>query len=337
MALLGASLILSFFVFKPYLFSILFALIIAVAVEPAYASIKRVVRNESLSAILTILLVVLLILIPLGFIATLLFQEAVSLYDFLTKPDSQIPALEFINQKFAAINSRFGIDLASDAQGAIRQSLNFVIQQTGSFFSSALGFVLDLFITVLALFYFLKEKARLSVIARKISPLADEHDELIARKMKVAVNSVVRGSLMVSLVQGMVASVGFTIFGIPNPIIWGAVAAIASFVPTLGSSIVTVPAVIYLFWTGSIPSAIGMAIWAMLAVGLVDNLLAPLLIERKLKIHPFLILLSILGGLSFFGALGFILGPLSLALTYALIEIYGLLQGKGQDSGTHEA
>lgn len=333
MALLGASLILSFFIFRPYLFSLLFALIVAVAVEPAYASIKRFVRRDTPAALLTILLVVLLILIPLGFVATLLFQEAMSLYGFLTQPDTQVPAIGFINQKLAAINSRFGVDLGADAQNMMRQGLNFIIQRTGTFFSSALGFVLDLFVFFLALFYFLKEKEHLARIARNISPLADEHDSLIARKMRTAVNSVVRGSLTVSLVQGMVASIGFTLFGIPNPIIWGAVTAVASFVPTLGSSIITIPAALYLFWTGNIAAAIGMAAWAMVAVGLIDNLLAPLLIERRLKIHPFLILLSILGGISFFGALGFILGPLSLALTYALIEIYGLIQGKAQENG----
>jgi predicted PurR-regulated permease PerM len=112
------------------------------------------------------------------------------------------------------------------------------------------------------------------------------------------------------------------IFDIPAPAVWGAVAAIAAFIPGIGTSLVIVPGIIYLLLTGNTAYAIGLAIWGAVAVGLIDNVLGPHLVNKGVHIHPFLILVSVLGGLSTFGPIGFILGPLVLALLFALLEVY---------------
>jgi predicted PurR-regulated permease PerM len=104
--------------------------------------------------------------------------------------------------------------------------------------------------------------------------------------------------------------------------VWGSIAAVAALIPGVGTALVVVPGVLYLFFTGSTGYAIGLLIWGLLAVGLIDNLLGPLVVNRGIKIHPFIILLSVLGGLTFFGLVGFILGPLIIAFLFALLEIY---------------
>ena len=108
----------------------------------------------------------------------------------------------------------------------------------------------------------------------------------------------------------------------PNPVLWGLVAALAALIPGIGTALILIPAIGYLFFTGSTGAAIGLLIWGVVAVGLIDNFLGPMLVNRGVKIHPFLILLSIFGGLSFFGPVGFVLGPLIIALVFALLEIY---------------
>ena len=125
-----------------------------------------------------------------------------------------------------------------------------------------------------------------------------------------------------ALIQGILTAVGFTFFGIPNATLWGSVAAITALIPGIGTALVLLPAILYLYFSGETLFAVGLLLWGMTAVGLVDNFLGPKLVERGMRLHPFLILLSVLGGVGFFGPLGFLLGPLVLSLLFALIEIY---------------
>ena len=119
---------------------------------------------------------------------------------------------------------------------------------------------------------------------------------------------------------------GFSIFGVPNPILWGSVAAVAALIPGVGTALVLIPSILYLFFIGETVSASGLLVWGIVAVGLVDNILGPKLVGRGIKLHPFLTLLSILGGISFFGPLGFLFGPLTLSLLFAFLEIYSTIR-----------
>jgi predicted PurR-regulated permease PerM len=155
-----------------------------------------------------------------------------------------------------------------------------------------------------------------------MSPLLDMYDERIFTKVDTAIHSIVRGSLVIGLIQGILTGVGFWVAGIPNPALWGSVAAIAAFIPGVGTSLVLGPGIIYLFITGSTVAAVGLLAWAVFAVGLIDNFLSAHLVQRGVAVHPFIILLSVLGGLAFFGPIGFILGPLVIAFLIALLDIY---------------
>ena len=173
-----------------------------------------------------------------------------------------------------------------------------------------------------ALFYLLRDGNRLKKSLMNISPLADNYDEIIFSKLRRAIRSVVVGSLTVSVIQGVLTGIGFYIFGIPNPALWGSFAVIAALIPGIGTSLIIVPGVLYLFFTGLHLHALGLLIFGVVAVGLIDNYLGPILVNRGVNIHPFIILLSVMGGLIFFGPIGFIAGPLIVALLFALLEVY---------------
>ena len=155
--------------------------------------------------------------------------------------------------------------------------------------------------------------------------MRDIHDETIFNKLALAINSVVRGNLAVAIIQGILTAVGFTIFGVPNAVLWGSVAAITALIPGIGTALVIFPAIIFLFISGEALSAFGLLLWGVMAVGLIDNFLGPKLASRGMRLHPFLILLSIFGGIGFFGPIGFLLGPIILSLLFALLEIYSLI------------
>jgi predicted PurR-regulated permease PerM len=219
------------------------------------------------------------------------------------------------NSELLSISS---IDFNKYAQQALQWSFTNI----DAVFSGIAKIIFNIFILILALYYMLKDGSTLKRNIIRFSPLQDMYDEQIFNKLQRAVNSVIKGSLVVGVVQGTLTGIGFAIFGVPNPALWGTFAVLAALIPGIGTALVLGPGILYLILTGSLPQAVGLIIWAIVAVGLIDNFLGPKLVGGGVHIHQFLILLSVIGGLSFFGPIGFILGPLVVSLLFALLEIY---------------
>jgi predicted PurR-regulated permease PerM len=175
---------------------------------------------------------------------------------------------------------------------------------------------------ILALYYLLKDGEKWKKGLISILPLSDKNAEEILTNLTSSVNRVLKGSFIIAIAQGLLAWIGFTIFGIPNAAIWAVVAGIASFVPTLGTSIVAIPAILYLFLSGMQLQAVGLMAWSALLIGTIDNLLNPYIISKDTEIPSLFILFSILGGISLLGPIGILIGPLVLSLLFSLISIY---------------
>jgi len=190
------------------------------------------------------------------------------------------------------------------------------------FFGLLLTALFSFMLMLLSIFYFLKDGERWKKTLITLSPLSDTDDKKIVAKLSQVVNGVIKGYLLIALMQGLLMGIGLGIFGVPNPALWGIVAAVASLIPSIGTAFVSIPAIIFLFATGQTIPAIGLLIWAVVFVGLIDNLLSPILISKNIKISPFLILFSVLGGISLLGPVGILVGPLTISLLYALISIY---------------
>ena len=212
--------------------------------------------------------------------------------------------------------------LSDNFNAYAEQGLNWLLQHLDSIFSNIAKIFAGIFVFLIALYYVFKDGKKLKSALTTLSPLQDTHDETIFGKLEDSVNSVVKGNLTIALIQGAATSLGFFLFGIPSATLWGAVAAVAALVPGIGTTIVLAPAILYLFVSGKTIFGFGLLLWGVIAVGLIDNLLGPKLVERGTRLHSFLVLLSILGGISFWGPLGFLLGPLTLSLLFALLEIY---------------
>ncbi|HIH22425.1 TPA: AI-2E family transporter [Candidatus Micrarchaeota archaeon] len=206
----------------------------------------------------------------------------------------------------------------------LKQGLQWLLQNVGFVFSNIAKILLNSVIFIIALYYFLKDGNKIKNLIIKFSPLMDVDNETILGKLKSSINSVVRGTLLVAIIQGILTTIGFTIFGVPNAVLWGTLTVIAALVPTVGTALVTVPAILFLFFTGEVYSSLGLLIWATVAVGLVDNFIGPKFMEKGMKLNPLVILLAVLGGLAFFGPVGFLIGPLIIALLVTLVDIYFL-------------
>lgn len=334
--------ILTFFIFKPFLSMLFVALVFAIIFNPFYKKILILLKDrKNIASFISVVAVCVLIVLPLIFLGALLFDELINLYDRVNDAGNA-SVLNDVALQIDSFVSRFipGFSFEFLAYIDVRQYadqiLEWAVGNFGSVFSSIFRVVLLMFLLILGLFYFFRDGDRFIETAKNLSPLINTYDEQIFHKIALAVNSVIKGHLVIALVQGILTGLGLFIFGVPSAIIWGFIAAIASFIPSIGTAFVTAPAIGYLFLSGHVPQAIGLIIWAAVLVGMVDNLLGPLLIERGIKIHPFMILISVLGGIQLFGITGFIAGPVVLALLFALLDIYPLLVYKAtHNSGGH--
>jgi len=324
--------VLTFYIFYPYMTSLLLAVVFSVMFRPLHRYISRIfskgVQSSSISTFVTLAVVAVAIIIPLIFVAKQVYMESENLYYSLTDEGSRSLLIDSLNAFSESLSYRLGGVFPAysfDSFNITKYVQNFLewsFANLDTIFSSITRFALELFIMLFALFYLLRDGGKFKQDIILVSPLADNYDEKIFSKLKQAIRSVVVGSLVVGLIQGVLTGLGFWVFGVPNPALWGSFAVVAALIPGIGTSLVIVPGVLYLFFVSTNLHAVGLLVWGIIAVGLVDNFLGPMLVNRGVNVHPFLILLSVMGGLAFFGPIGFIAGPLIVALLFALLEIY---------------
>ncbi len=325
--LLAGVSILAFFIFFPYLQVLFLAIVLAVVFYPLYRLCCRVLFGwESGSAFVSVILILMLTVLPLTGLGYFVFQEVKEIYLYYNEGEGNLKLLDYIGQGqrylgYVLPDQYVPETTIQDIDEYFSRGYTWLGQHVGGIFSNTVVAVTNIFILVLGLFFFLRDGDRFKKIMIKLSPLQNAYDEQLLGRMAQAVNSVVLGSILVAIIQGGFTTLGLFLFQVPSPFLWGTVAAIASFIPALGTVVVIVPAVVYVFFTHGILMAAGLALWGMFMVGLVDNFLLSYLFARSIKIHPFLIFLSVFGGIGFFGILGFMIGPILLALFFALVDI----------------
>ncbi|MEA2715140.1 MAG: hypothetical protein QOG91_168 [Candidatus Parcubacteria bacterium] len=345
--LLLCAVVAAIVIFLPFLTPVVLAVAVAVLVYPIYRFFCRLFGpkkwGSSLASFLTVLVIAIVIMIPLFFFAARLYDEIHALYGMLTDESGRSELIRSLNSLSAALSDRlfnlfpaYSFDSFNITE-YFKSALQWIFSNLNAIFSGFAKVVAFSFVFLIALFYFLRDG---EAIKRKFiswSPLLDHHDEYITATLRRAIQSVFAGTIVVCIIQGILTGLGFLFFGIPAPALWGSVAALAALVPGIGTSLVLIPGIIYLIVSGNIPYAVGLAIWGALAVGTVDNILGPYLVNRGIQIHPFLILVSVLGGLATFGPIGFVFGPLIISFLFALLEIYRKSFGQKNADAAAEA
>lgn len=309
---------------EPYAMVLLTAGVFAVIFSPIDGWLRRRIRSTRVTALLTVSLILLLVVGPLTTAVILMADQA---NDLLGRMDEirgwiagfsleSYPAFlalpDFIQERLVGI----------DVSAVIASIAAWVGQNIDAILLRAVDVVFKTFIFFMCLFYFLAERERLIAQILVLSPFRDRTDRSIIDRLALTIRAVVTGSLIVSVVQGVLAGIGMTIFGVPGALIWASLIIVAANIPYVGTSLVMAPVILYLLATGNMTGAIGMTVWAAVLVGGVDNLLKPILVEGRTRMHSLLILLTILGGLQVFGPIGLIVGPTVLAALFALVEMY---------------
>lgn len=305
----------------PFISALALAAIIVTICHPVFNFIRRYMprRNRSLAAFVSTLFVFLVIVLPLILISSLIVREIVTFYQDLDAGALNIQS-SFETLETAAQVYIPGFSIDFDAQ--LKSSAEWLTGNLGAIFAGTVSTLFAFFIALIGSFYFFRDGKELLDLVIKASPLPDDEDRVIFERLARAIRAVATGTLLVAIIQGTLVAIGFTIFGIDRAILWGSIASVGALMPGVGTTIVTAPAIIFLFFTGNYVNAVGLLIWSTLIVGIVDNLIGPYLMSRGNNLHPFIILISVLGGMALFGPIGFIIGPVVVTLFIVLLEIY---------------
>lgn len=305
----------------PFISALALAAIIVTICYPLYTRIIRRTpwQNQSLAAFITTLFVVVVILLPFLLLISTVVSEAAAIYNAAERGGANLGTTA---QQLQVALDTYIPAAELEVATIIQEVTNWLRGNLGAIFVSTASTVFSFFIALIASFYLFRDGREFTKQLVKISPLPDDQDELILQRLGQAVRSVATGTVLVALTQGTLTAIGLTIFGIDQAILWGTIAAIGALIPGVGTAIVLIPAVLFLIYSGDYVSAVGLSVWGMVAVGTIDNILGPYLMSRGNPLHPFIILIAVLGGISVFGPIGFIVGPVIVSLFKVLLELY---------------
>lgn len=304
----------------PFLTVIALSAALSVVVYPIYHWLNRSITFgvRWLAALITVIVFLAILCVPLFAIGVAVFEQSQNMYLWLVENGNVGTLLS----RASGMLGRFIPEGTFNLETRASEIIANLTSSIGTMFSATLSTIFSLFLVLLSMFYFLKDGAHWKKTIIRFSPLSNENDEKIIHKLKLAINGIIKGYLLIGAVQGVLMGVGFWIFGVPNAALWGVLAGIASLVPTIGTALVSIPAVIFLFAAGDTGNAIGMAVWAAVLVGSIDNLLNPVVVGKKIDIHPLLVLFAVLGGIALMGPVGILIGPLVISFMYALVSVY---------------
>ena len=318
------AIVLSFFIFKPFLAEIFLAIVLAIVAYPLYKKVQHIIPHESTASFVTTTIVLLLVVVPISFIGTLVVKEAVS---FTTSFNLEGAKFEEVVEKLdTSLSENVSVyepgTVSVDAiQGYLGKGVRWFAVNLQGVFVNVFDWLVSIAILLLALYYLFKDGNKLYKGVVVTSPLDDALDEKIGEEVTSIMRAVLSGRMVVGIAQGLATYIGFLFFGVGNALLLATVTTIISVLPLIGPLVVIVPVALYQIGLGDTTAAIGLIAWGVFVVGLVDNLLGPMLIHSKTNLHPFIILISILGGFHIFGPVGFVAGPVVLGITYALFRI----------------
>ena len=317
--LLFTTFILAFLIFRPFWIVLVLGASFSIMLYPIYDWLNKKHLPNWLASLLTLFFFIIVLCIPLFGLGSIVFNQSQNLYHSVINNGNVFPFINLIEDK---INQLLPNGVSFNINEQVSSFISFLTNHIANIFSATASALFSFILLLLAIFYFLKDGEKWRKTLLRLSPLSNTNDEKIISKLLQTINGVMKGTLFIALVQGILMAIGLTLFGVQNATIWGVVAAITSLVPSVGTAIVSVPAIIFLFATNQIIYAIGLIIWSIVIVGTIDNFLTPYVIGRGINIPPFLILFSVLGGIALLGPIGILIGPLTVSLLYTLTEIY---------------
>ncbi|MFW0756740.1 AI-2E family transporter [Pseudomonas sp. H11T01] len=304
--------------------AVFWAVILGIVFAPLQRRLQlRFGWQRNLTALLTLSICLVIAILPVIITSVLLVQEGASLYKDIES--GQLDIAGYVTQLkhslppyFQHLLDRFGMGELSGLREKIIKSAmqgnQFFATQAYSFGQGTFEFVVSFFIMLYLLFFFLRDGAELARKVRAAVPLAEHQKRRLQLKFNQVVRATVKGNLLMAITQGALGGLIFWFLDIPSALLWAVLMAFLSLLPAVGAAIVWAPAAALFLLSGAIWQGVVLALFGVFVIGLVDNVLRPILVGKDTKMPDYLILISTLGGLGIFGLNGFVIGPLIAAL-----------------------
>ncbi len=306
----------------PFALALTGSLTLAVLFARLQEWLEAKLKRPGLAAVVSVLAIGLIVVVPVAFVVQQLIVQAAAgaeLIDTLVKSGQWRRTLEAQPVLAPLVE---GIERQIDLPGTVTTLATGLSAAAGSFIKGSLLQVISFALTFYLLFFLLRDRKAALATLRDLSPLTESEMDRLLGRVGDTIYATVYGTITVSTLQGLLGGLMFWWLGLPAPFLWGLVMALVAAVPVLGAFIVWVPAALFLALDGSWGKALILALWGVLVVSTSDNLLRPILVGNRLKLHTVLAFLSLVGGLVVFGPAGLILGPVALTVTTVLLEIW---------------
>jgi predicted PurR-regulated permease PerM len=308
----------------PFNGAIWWAIFIAIVFMPLHARLaRRFHQRRSLAALATLAVTLVAVILPLVLLTVSVTQEAAAIYAKVKS--GELNLAQYAQQIVAGLPDwlrqlleRFGMPDVAAAQAkivtALSQSGQAVTSQVLSIGQTTFEFVVSFFLMLYLLFFLLRDGPALSRRVIAAIPLQEQHKQDLFAKFITVVRATVKGNILVALIQGALGGLALGFLGVPGAMLWGALMAMLSLLPAIGAAIVWLPVAVWFLVTGALWQGFGLIAWGVLVIGLVDNLLRPLLVGKDTQLPDYLVLFSTIGGMAIFGLNGFVIGPVIAAM-----------------------
>ena len=316
----------------PFSGAVLWGTVLAIVFAPVHRWLSRCMRQRfTLAALATVTIIVVMVILPVTLIAALLVNEASSVYGRMQSGELNFG--RYLQQVFDALPAwaanlldRFGLT----SLGAVKDRLSAGLMKGSQFLAAqainvgqyTLEFIVSLFVMLYLLFFLLRDGDDLSRRIKAAIPLRPEQQRALFDKFAIVVRATAKSTVVVALLQGALGGLIFWFLGIHAPLLWAALMAALSLLPAVGAGLVWLPVAIYFLATGAVWQGVVLIAYGVLVIGLVDNLLRPMLVGKDTKIPDYVVLISTLGGIAVFGLNGFVIGPLIAAMFMAVWDIF---------------
>lgn len=304
----------------PFLPALAWALTLAVMFVPFQRWLETKLKRPGLAAAISVLMAGLIVALPVIFVGQRIIQETAKGVEIVKTKVESGEWRRAIDAEPRLASIANWIEQKVDLAGAVKDFTTWLTTTAGAILKGSVMQAIGFILTFYLLFYFLRDRQAALQSLRTLSPLTGvEMDGLIAR-IYDTIYATVYGTLAVAVVQGLLGGLMFWWLGLPTPLLWGVVMALLAVLPVFGAFLVWIPAAFFLALSGSWEKALILAVWGGVVVSGIDNLLQPMLIGERLKMHTILAFIAVVGGLLLFGSAGLILGPVALTITTVFLK-----------------
>ena len=322
----------------PYSGAVFWGVVLAILFAPLYRRLVTLTRNKNTgaerrngSALLTLLAIVVLVLIPVAMITVSLVQQAAGVYTMISTGHIDFGAyfrqvIGVLPQWMIGLLERFELTSLATIQQKLAAAAAQASQVVGRYAldvgRNTLDFLVSLTVMLYLLFFLLRDGDGLARRIRQAVPLGRKYKQRLFENFTTVIRATVKGNVLVAAAQGTLGGIAFWFLDVQAALLWGVVMAFLSLLPAVGAALVWAPVAIYFMVTGALVEGIGLAVYGVVVIGLVDNVLRPVLVGKDTKMPDYVVLLSTLGGMALFGLNGFVIGPVVAALFIAAWDLF---------------